>query len=53
MRLPTKTELAIEKMLQVEAELQAYLQSGEKNPEQQKQLMDAVKVAVDKFIEKP
>jgi hypothetical protein len=51
MRLPTKTELAIEKMLQVAAEAQAYFQSGEKNPDQQKQPTDAVKVAVDKFIE--
>ena len=51
MRPPKKTELVMGKMLQAEAELHAYVQSGEKNPERQKQLTDAVKVAMDKFIE--
>jgi hypothetical protein len=40
----------MEKMLRAEAKLQAYVQSGEKNSEQQKQLTDAVKAAMDKFI---
>ena len=51
MRPPTRTELVMEKMLQAQAELQTYVQSGEKNPERQEQLTDAVKVAMDKFIE--
>jgi hypothetical protein len=51
MRPPTKPELVMEKILQAEAALQAYVQSGEKNPERQKQLTDAVEVAMDKFIE--
>jgi len=46
---PSKTELAMEKMLQAAAELQSYVQSGDHNPEQQKQLADAVKVAWDEF----
>jgi hypothetical protein len=50
MPLPTKAELAMENLLRVEAELQDYARSGVDNPEQQKQLADAVEAAIDEFI---
>lgn len=47
MQSPTKTKLSMEKVLRAEAELLAYVQSGSGNPQQQKQLAKAVKVAID------
>jgi hypothetical protein len=40
----------MENLLRVEAELQDYARSGVDNPEQQKQLADAVEAAIDEFI---
>lgn len=46
----TKVELAFEKILQAEGNLQAYAQSGAHDPKQQKELADAVEVAISEFI---
>ena len=48
---PTKAELCLEKVLRAEAELQAYARNDACKPEKQKQLVEAVKFAVDEFVD--
>lgn len=50
MPFKTKAELALEKLLKAESDVQAYARSGRDNPEQQKQLADAVERAINEFI---
>jgi hypothetical protein len=40
----------MEKLLRTETELQDYARSGAHNSEKQKQLAEAVKIAIDEFI---
>ena len=51
MPFPTEMDLAMEKFLGAAAELQDYTRSGVYNSEKQKHLEEAVKVALDEFIE--
>jgi hypothetical protein len=48
-----RSQLALETVLQAEATLQAYSQSGVSNPEEQKRLEDAVHIAIAKLIDQP
>jgi hypothetical protein len=50
MRYPSDSELAKERMLQAEHALEDYFRSSTYNPEEEKQLADAVKVARDEYI---
>lgn len=47
---PTKPKPSMEKVLRAEAELLAYVQSGSRNPQRQKQLAKAVQFAMDESI---
>ena len=47
MQSPIKTGPSVEKVFEAEAELLAHVQSGSRNPQQQKQLARAVQSAID------
>jgi len=51
MEFPVKAQLAMEKILQVDAEIQNSAGNGDSDPEKQKQLAVAMKVAIDEFID--
>ena len=51
MPFPTETDLAMEKFFGAAAELQDYTRSGVYNAEKQEHLEEAVKVALDEFID--
>lgn len=48
-----KAQVAMERILLAATELQDYVGSGASNPDQQKQLADALEVAIDEFINLP
>jgi hypothetical protein len=50
MPLPTRIQLALEKVLRALAKLQTYARSGANKPKQQIRLEQAVEVAIDRFI---
>ena len=49
MQFPTEAELALEKILRAEAELQHCARDGDRNSEKQEQLAEAAKAAVSEF----
>ena len=46
-----RTKLVRENMIQAESALDSYVQSGVNNPEQRKQLAEALKVSRDEYVD--